>query len=100
MNGITTPTEEKMVSKTVLVTGASTGLGAAIAADQAAGNFVIVHYNRSEAQAKKTAADVERAGGRAALVRADLSTEAGCLSFHNQVQALCDSLDVKTKALR
>ncbi len=60
--------------KVVLVTGASTGIGAAIAkAFGAGGAKVAVHYNASEAQARAVAREIDGGRGEAAvLVRADL----------------------------
>lgn len=72
--------------KAVLVTGASTGIGAAIArAFGAAGANVGVHYNRSQAEAQQVAADIEAAGGRAHLIQADVSEAA-------QVAAVMDAM--------
>ncbi len=60
--------------KIALVTGASTGIGAAIAKTfAAAGAKIAVHYNRSEAEAKEVAKAVEAGRGDAAfLVKADV----------------------------
>ncbi len=56
-----------------LITGAADRIGAEMArALAAAGHAVIVHYNTSGGAAKKLVADIEAAGGRAALVKADL----------------------------
>src|SRR5262245_1335935 len=58
--------------KVVLITGASTGIGAATArAFGAEGSIVIVHYHASEAAAQAVVADIEAAGGRAEARRAD-----------------------------
>lgn len=65
-----------MTPGTALVTGAGARLGKAMA--QALGQdgwAVIVHYRKSEDGAEATRAAVEAAGGRAALVRADLASE-------------------------
>jgi Dehydrogenases with different specificities (related to short-chain alcohol dehydrogenases) len=64
-----------LAGKAVLVTGASTGIGAALArALGAQGALVGVHYNSSKDAAEAVANDVEQAGGRAFLVRADASS--------------------------
>jgi 3-oxoacyl-[acyl-carrier protein] reductase len=58
----------------VLVTGASTGIGAAAARAFARnGAHVAVHYNRSETEAKAVVDGISRAGGKAFLVRGDLT---------------------------
>lgn len=70
----------------VLVTGASTGIGAAIArAFGEAGARVVVHYNQSEDAAQAVARDVEAAGGQALLLRADVASA-------EQLQALVDGV--------
>jgi NAD(P)-dependent dehydrogenase (short-subunit alcohol dehydrogenase family) len=57
-----------------LVTGAADRVGAAIAERLAAGGWsVVLHYRSSAEKAEATAARIEAAGGRAALVQADLA---------------------------
>lgn len=69
--------EIRFDNQVVLITGASTGIGAALAkAFGEAGASVVVHYNRSEAEARAVAAHIEAAGSRALLVQADVSTAA------------------------
>jgi 3-oxoacyl-[acyl-carrier protein] reductase len=59
-------------TKVVLVTGASTGIGAAVArAFGAEGSTVVVHYHSSEAAAREVVAAIEADGGRAHALRAD-----------------------------
>ena len=54
---------EDLKNKAVLITGASTGIGAAAAiAFGQNGAKVAVHYNKSKAEAEKVAAQVEKAG--------------------------------------
>lgn len=61
---------------TLIVTGASRGIGAAVArlAGQR-GYAVAINFNRGEAEAKKVAGEIDRAGGRAITIRADVSRE-------------------------
>ena len=60
--------------KTALVTGAAKRVGRCIALSLArAGADVIVHYNRSEADARATAATIEDIGRRAEPIGADLA---------------------------
>jgi NAD(P)-dependent dehydrogenase (short-subunit alcohol dehydrogenase family) len=61
---------------TLIVTGASRGIGAAVArlAGQH-GYAVAVNFNSGEAGAKKVAGDIVSAGGRASPIRGDISRE-------------------------
>ncbi len=64
-------------SRVALVTGASRGIGAAIAlALGALGHRVIVNYRSSDDRAAAVAAAVQAAGGRALTFRADVSDDA------------------------
>lgn len=59
--------------KTVLVTGASTGIGAAMAkAFGTSGAKVAIHYNSSEKEAKAVAEEIKKGGGETYLVKADV----------------------------
>jgi 3-oxoacyl-[acyl-carrier protein] reductase len=61
-----------LADKTVLITGASTGIGAAVArAFGKLGARVAVHYHSSKAAAAHVAADIVGDGGDAYLVYAD-----------------------------
>jgi 3-oxoacyl-[acyl-carrier protein] reductase len=63
-----------LADKRVLITGASTGIGAAAAKAFAAhGAVVRVHYNQSRDEAEAVATDIVKAGGRADLIQADLT---------------------------
>lgn len=66
------------MSKTILITGSSSGIGAKTAEILAEGNEIIVHYNSSEEKAKQVAKTVTDKGGIAYLVQADISKEIGC----------------------
>ncbi|MBU7580909.1 MAG: SDR family NAD(P)-dependent oxidoreductase [Porphyrobacter sp.] len=63
--------------KRILITGASTGIGAAAArAFGANGARVGVHYNASRDKAELVAGDVEAAGGKAVLIGGDVTKSA------------------------
>jgi 3-oxoacyl-[acyl-carrier protein] reductase len=60
--------------KSVLITGGSTGIGAAAArAFGQNGAKVAINFNSNAEEAKKVAADIEKAGGKAVLVRGDVT---------------------------
>ena len=64
---------DDLKDKVVLITGASTGIGAAVARGFArVGSRIVIHYNASEAEAKAVAADVKRLGTEALLVQGDV----------------------------
>jgi len=70
------PIHRVLVGQKALVTGASKGLGQAIAIGFAqAGADVLVNYNTDEAGALQTAEAIQKTGGKAALFRADVAKE-------------------------
>ncbi|MER1967768.1 SDR family oxidoreductase [Castellaniella sp. GW247-6E4] len=78
--------------KTALVTGASQGIGRAIARKLAGkGAFVVVHGNRSVEAADALVLEIESAGGGGAVLQADLSHKDG--PAH-----LCDMLEELLRA--
>jgi 3-oxoacyl-[acyl-carrier protein] reductase len=79
----------------VLVTGSSTGIGAAAAkAFGECGAKVAVHYNKSKSEAEKVAAGIEKAGGRAFVVVGDVSSSAVCRDLVQKTVAHFGRLDV------
>jgi 3-oxoacyl-[acyl-carrier protein] reductase len=84
----------ELKGKAVLITGASTGIGAALAhAFAAQGARVGLHYNSSEDAAKAVAYEIGAAGGEAVLIRADVSTGAGARSAVEGAVAAFGRLD-------
>ncbi len=68
--------------KTALVTGASRGIGRAIASALAEdGARVLVHYGRSRDEAESVAAAIRERGGQAEVLGADLSSATGAASL-------------------
>ena len=68
----------KLANKVAVVTGASKGIGAAIARALAAeGASVVVNYASSKAGADAVVAAITRAGGKAVAVGGDVATAAG-----------------------
>jgi len=85
-----TPALFRLDGKTALVTGAATGIGAAIAAGLAqAGATVACHGNRRAAT--QTAAAI---GGKAAAFQADLSSTDGASKLFSEVTAQLGGIDI------
>ncbi len=82
------------MSKVILITGASTGIGAETAKILAKNNNIIIHYNRSKDAAEETARIVEEHGGKSFLVQANLITEEGCIELIDKVKEKYSKLDV------
>ncbi len=82
------------MAKTILITGGSTGIGAAAALQLAAGNKIFLHYNSSRNAAKKVADEIEQKGGEVFLIQADLSNEAGCEALLKETSKNTGHLDV------
>lgn len=80
--------------KTGLITGASRGLGRAIAkAFAVEGAFVGIGYRRSDRGAEQTIAEIEELGGNAVLVKADVSDPAAVDKAIRSFLAKSDSID-------
>lgn len=80
----TTATDDKKV----LVTGASGGIGKAVAlAVAAAGYYVICHYNRNKNKAEDVLAAIKQNGGDGELIQFDISDREDC---HTKLSALTE----------
>ena len=68
---------EDLKGRGVLVTGASSGIGAAVAKGFArVGAKVAIHYNSKQREAKAVLADITASGGEAHLIQGDLENPA------------------------
>jgi 3-oxoacyl-[acyl-carrier protein] reductase len=82
------------MSKKLLITGSSKGIGAETARLLAPGNELFINYHSSDRDAGNVKSDVEKCGGIAHLVKADISSEAGCKRLSDLVSKQTDRLDV------
>ncbi len=81
-------------AKTALVTGAGTGLGAAVATALAGRGWrVLIDFASSEAAARETAAACERAGGEALVCHGDVGEDADCRGLVERAVAAWGRLD-------
>lgn len=86
---------EELKDKAVLITGASTGIGAAAAvAFGRLGAHVAVHYNASREAAEGVAAEIDGSGGNAMLVQGDMSDGPTAAKVVEQAIAAAGRLDV------
>ncbi|MCI0401081.1 MAG: glucose 1-dehydrogenase [Gammaproteobacteria bacterium] len=64
----------RLENKAAVITGASRGIGRAIAQLFAKhGAYVVVHYHRSKSKAERVVHEIDEAGGRALAVQADVA---------------------------
>ena len=78
-----------------LVTGSSSGIGAAVAIALAeAGASVAVNYARSAKGAEEVVANITAAGGNAIAIQADVSQESQVISMFKQVYEAYGTLDI------
>ncbi len=84
-----------LTGRVALVTGASRGIGAAIAKALAAeGAAVAVNYVRNQALADEVASQIERDGGTARVFQANVSDEGQCTTLVNEVIAAFGRIDI------
>ncbi len=85
----------KFANKIAVVTGASKGIGAAIARQFAAeGATVVVNYATSRGDADKVVADIVAAGGKAVAIGANVGVEADVRKLFAAVKELFGRVDL------
>lgn len=84
-----------MTEQTILVTGATDGLGRAVVERLASGGARVLVHGRSEERLARTAEEIERAGGgHVETVRADLASLDQVRALAEEVRRRTDRLDV------
>jgi len=87
--------DESLKGKTALVTGASRGIGRAIAVRLAAGGAdVCVNYAKNAKEAQEVVSDIKSAGGSAIAVQADVSRVADVARLFDETIRQLGKLDI------
>ena len=86
---------QKLSGKVAVVTGASKGLGAAIAKALAKeGAAVVVNYSASQEGAERVVAEIREAGGKAVAVKGDISIKTDIERLFSETKTAFGQLDI------
>ena len=86
---------QKLEGKVAVVSGASKGIGASIAKHMAAeGAAVVVNYASSNQGADRVVADIEKNGGRAIAVQADVAKKADIERLFSEAKKAFGKIDI------
>lgn len=86
---------ETLANKVALVTGSSKGLGRAIALDLAKDGYdLVINYARSRSKAEEVAAEIEKMGQKALLIKANVGDVKKIKEMFAQIRDTYGRLDV------
>ncbi|MCT2591647.1 SDR family oxidoreductase [Streptomyces sp. N2-109] len=83
-----------MSRKTLVITGAGMGIGAATARQLAPGNRLILQYHTSKADALALREELAPVCADIEVIEADLTSDAGCTALSEEIGKRTDVLDV------
>ncbi|MBI3023314.1 MAG: SDR family NAD(P)-dependent oxidoreductase [Thaumarchaeota archaeon] len=85
----------RLRGRTAVVTGSSRGVGAAVARAYASeGARVVVNYRASAGEAEKVVDSIEKRGGRAIAIQADVSSPSDVQMMFGRVKRKFGGLDI------
>jgi 3-oxoacyl-[acyl-carrier protein] reductase len=82
------------MERRVLITGGGMGIGAATARRLAPGSRLLLHYYSSDASAAALQTELRQAGACVDVVKADLTTDDGCVELFRAAKARLGAVDV------
>src|SRR5262245_191374 len=86
---------KKLTGKVAIVTGASKGIGAGIAKEMAAeGAAVVVNFASSRKDADRVVAEIEKGGGKAIDVQADMAKKSEIERLFSEAMRAFGRLDI------